>query len=548
MQSSSLPLRATLLLLASTWSRRKFLQAGGLAAASLLTGRTVSAAISGRGAERLALAWVRPRNAADLTALAEFDLTHLARPGGLEVLLWPGDAAQLRATGIPHEITVGDLVGRDRALRVASPSPRSARQPGERGDYRALRDYEKDLHDLASARPDIARVFALPEPSEAGRITYGIEIAEAVRRPDGRPTLYVDGLHHAREWPSGEMAIMFAHDLVAGFGSDAQVTRLLQSLRVIVVPVMNVDGFTYSRTHLYDDNDYGRSYPAAYAGFGAYWRKNRRTLTQDRGLGHLDGLAGYGVDNNRNYAVGFGGPGTSSNPAQTTYRGPSAFSEPETRNVGRVVLSRTVTAALSHHTYANLVLRPWGNTRDDSPDEPLLKSLGDAMAEHNEYTSQKGIDLYPTTGTMSDWAYAAVGALGYTFEHGTDNFHPPYAAFIPENYARNRKPFLMLAEAAADPAHHAVITGRTMRGGSGSEEAVIVRKAVSMATEGGRHDDRLEIAISSQRDGRFEIHLGPSTPPLATSPENYEVVAGRSAVPVVVARGERVDLGRIPVS
>ena len=497
------------------------------------------------GEEKLALAWLRPRGAADVAALSSFDFTHLAGPGGVEVLLWPGDEARLRAVGIPYEITVDDLVARDRDLGPGVRMAGAAAQPGERDDYRFLADYEKDLRDLASARPDLARVFALPERSEAGRAVYGIEIAESVRRPDGRPTLYVDGLHHAREWPSGEMAIMFAHDLVSSFGSDAEVTRLLHSLRVVVVPVVNVDGFTYSRGHLYDDRNSFTSYPVQAVGFGAYWRKNRRTLTKDRGLGHFDGHTGYGVDNNRNYSLGFGGPGTSSNPAALTYCGPSAFSEPENRNVARTVLSRTVTAALSHHTYSNLVLRPWGDTHNNAPDESLLKALGDAMAKHNGYKSQKGIELYPTTGTMSDWSYGAIGALSYTFEHGRD-FHPPYAGFVPENYARNRRAFLTLAEAAADPTHHSVIRGRTTGGGKGREEAVIVRKAITLPTNRGEHQDRFEIAVSSERDGRFEIHLGPSTPPRAVSPEHYEVVVGRSVVGVVVTRGERIDLGRIP--
>ena len=482
-----------------------------------------------------------------MAALAQFDLTHLADAGGVEILLWPGDAARLRATGVPHDITVDDLIGRDRSLHAASPVPGSPAQPGQRSDYRHLADYEKDLHDLAAWRPDMARVFALPEPAASGRMVYGIEIADSVRRPDGRPTFYVDGVHHAREWPSGEMAIMFAHDLVSGFGTDERVTRLLRSLRVVIVPVVNPDGFEYSRTHLYDDGNYWTSYPVQATGFGAYWRKNRRTVTADLGLGHRDGHAGYGVDNNRNYALGFGGPGTSANPTDLTYRGPEPFSEPETRNVGQVVRRRTVTAVLSHHTYSDLVLRPWGDTTDDAPDEALLKSLGDAMAGHNGYKSQKGIALYPTTGTMSDWSYAAVGALGYTFEHGTDNFHPPYLGFVPENYAKNRPAFLLLAEAAADPAHHAVIRGRTTRGGRGVEEAVIVRKSVTLPTENGTHTDHIEIAVSSRRDGRFEIHLGPSTSPSSESAQAYEVTAGRTTVSVVVGRGERVDLGRLPL-
>ena len=35
------------------------------------------------------------------------------------------------------------------------------------------------------------------------------------------------GVHHAREWPSGEMAMEFAYDLVKNYGSDAAITDLL---------------------------------------------------------------------------------------------------------------------------------------------------------------------------------------------------------------------------------------------------------------------------------------------------------------------------------
>lgn len=518
----------------------------GAAAGLAIAGPARAAArLGGSGGSTLMLAWARPSAPSHWSALAGFDLTHQAGRGGVEILLWPGDEARLRAAGIPHEITVGDLAERDQALPRPARSSALAEQPGERIDYRHLADYEKDLHDLAAARPELGRVFALPEPSAGGRVVYGLEIAEAVRRPDGRPTLYVDGLHHAREWPSGEMAIMFAHDLVTNFGRDARVTRLLRSLRVVVVPVVNPDGFVHSRTHLYDDRNSSTALPAIAAGLASYWRKNRRTFTHDAGLGHLDGHAAYGVDPNRNYSFGFGGPGTSPIHLHQTHRGPSPFSEPETRNVSRTVLSRTVTAALSHHTYSDLVLRPWGHTRNHCPDEALLRTLGDAMAEHNGYRSQKGIDLYPTTGTMSDWSYAAVGALGYTFEHGR-SFHPPYADHVPDYYANNREPFLMLAEAAADPAHHAVIRGRTITNGKGAPEAVTVRKAVTLPTQSGPHQDPIEIALSSDSDGRFEVHLGPSTPPLAETTEHYEVRVGRTTVGVVVNRGERVNLGRIP--
>ena len=60
--------------------------------------------------------------------------------------------------------------------------------------------------------------------------------------------------------------------------------------------------------------------------------------------------------------------GSSGNPSSSTYRGPSAFSTPETRAVRDVVASRVVggtqqlRTAIDFHTYSELVLSPYGHT------------------------------------------------------------------------------------------------------------------------------------------------------------------------------------------
>lgn len=528
-------------------NRRQFLRTSGslVAASAIAVNRPWRAMAGSSGSETLQLAWARPVDSVGWLELARFDLTHRGGGGGAEVLLWPGDESRLAAAGIPFEVTVDDLVGRDQALpRGPRPSGLAA-QPGERDDYRTLADYEADLRDLARARPNLARTIVLPMKSLGGRSVLGIEISENVGAPDGRPTFYMDGVHHAREWPSGEMSMMFAHDLVTRFGSDPRITRLLRSCRVVVVPIVNPDGFAFSRGFAFDTSTF-LSYPIQAVGFGSYWRKNRRTPSGRSDLFAAEGHAAFGVDPNRNYAKGWGGPGTRPVPLDMTYPGTAPFSEPESRNVGTTVLSRTVTGVISNHTYSDLVLRPWGDTRDHCPDEALLNGLGAAMAKKNGYRNIKGIELYPTTGTMSDWAYASVGALAYTFEHGKQNFHPPYAGFIPQTYARNRDAFLLLAEASADSAHHAVLVGRTTRGGAGVEAAVRVRRGVSHRTNGGAHDDKFEVAITSNRDGHFAIHLGPSAQPGLANPQPYEVLVGRTSVKVEAGRGQRVDLGRLP--
>ena len=56
------------------------------------------------------------------------------------------------------------------------------------------------------------------------------------------------GAHHAREWPSAEHTMEFAFDLLQSYqAGDARARDLLSRSRVILVPVVNVDGFKISR-------------------------------------------------------------------------------------------------------------------------------------------------------------------------------------------------------------------------------------------------------------------------------------------------------------
>src|SRR5690606_15889333 len=146
--------------------------------------------------------------------------------------------------------------------------------------------------------------------------------------------------------------------------------------RVVVVPVVNVDGFHLSRTDgaLIDLRDLnsvdplgGQTSILATPG-NAYKRKNCRLVDgQDTpdgtcAVGSVNSPGGFGVGIcvNRNYGGVWGGPGASATFADPTYRGPAPFSEPEIQNVRELVSSRQVTTLISNHTFSNLVLRPNG--------------------------------------------------------------------------------------------------------------------------------------------------------------------------------------------
>ena len=182
------------------------------------------------------------------------DLTEHARHDYVEVVLHNlTDLGLLRDSGLGFDVRIADMTRRTAEINAANEAYAAATLesplPSGRDSYRTLADYNDDIRDLAALRPSIAKRITLPHKSLDGRTVHGIEIGRDVQAAeDGRPTFALLGVHHAREWPSGELAMEFAYDLVENYGTDARITGLLDRSRVVVVPVVNVDGFHLSRT------------------------------------------------------------------------------------------------------------------------------------------------------------------------------------------------------------------------------------------------------------------------------------------------------------
>ena len=127
------------------------------------------------------------------------------------------------------------------------------------------------------------RPITLPFKTNEGREVQGVEITSDVWNwRDGKPVYLQMGVHHAREWPSGEHAMEFAFDLAMNYGKDARITRLVDKVRTVVVPVVNPDGFNLSREAPVDLRDVTGTEGDAYAvmslsePFFAYKRRNCR--------------------------------------------------------------------------------------------------------------------------------------------------------------------------------------------------------------------------------------------------------------------------------
>jgi hypothetical protein len=453
-----------------------------------------------------------------------------------------------------YDVRIPDLIARDLQV-LALDEAYAARVgtsplPSGRTGYRTAKDYQRDLRLLAKKNKKIVKRFKLPRPTLDGVDVYGVEIGKNVRKANtGKPTFLLMGLHHAREWPSGELAMEFAIDLAKSYGKNKQITKLLSKARVIVIPVVNADGFNLSRTdgEYVDLRELGEYDPLDGSGVilgtpgRAYMRKNCRIVdgqdTPDatcKALLATPGGFGHGVDLNRNYGGFWGGPGASDLIADPTYRGAEAFSEPETQNIRDLVRTRNITMLISNHTFSNLILRPNGVNPTtiaedglpvgDSPDENALKKLGAKMASKNGYANIHGWQLYDTTGTTEDYSYNATGGFGYTFEIGPDEFHPPYEDVVDEYVGAgkykgkgNRAAYLLALKHAADPKFSGTLKGKAPKGAT-----LRLSKKFDTPTWESSFKDFIDTSITVPKSGRFSWLVNPSTRPVV-APKSYEV-------------------------
>lgn len=306
-------------------------------------------------------------------------------------------------------------------------------------------DYGEMVAEIRQAETDHSAIFDLFSigTSHEGRTIWAGKISDNVRTDESEPEVLFTYHQHAREHLTVEMALYTLKMLTDEYGTNQQINNLVNKREIWLVFDMNPDGGEYD------------------IATGTYrsWRKNRQPNPFSIFVG---------TDLNRNWGYRWGCcGGSSTSTGSETYRGPSAFSAPETSVVSNFVNSRVIggkqqiTVAIDFHTYMELVLWPYSYTLLTVPsdmtqdDHDVLVTMGQAMAATNGYTPQQASALYIADGTISDWLYGQHRILNYTFEMypKTDlqgGFYPPDEV-IPNETARNRGAVLYLLEKAVCP-------------------------------------------------------------------------------------------------
>jgi carboxypeptidase T len=215
--------------------------------------------------------------------------------------------------------------------------------------------------------------------------------------------------------------------------ADPDCREVVENMDIWVVPVVNPDGYDYSRSH------------------DLFWRKNRKPLYSESADAEILDKAmrgqpiAYGVDLHRNsfdgvrediYRPPFDKKGgtsddfgkTSDDPRSRFFRGFSGASEEETRAMQNLELGKkNIAGVVDHHGFGRMILYPYGFTTEPTDRESAYRDVAEKMTQHAAapYAIIPASELYLHSGSPCDYdeihnKYALTLELGKTFQPGAE--------------------------------------------------------------------------------------------------------------------------------
>lgn len=293
---------------------------------------------------------------------------------------------------------------------------------GSMGGYLTLAEINTKIDLMISKYPGLVRKDTIGYSFEH-RPIIAVKISDNVNKDENEPEFFLHSLQHARE-PQGMMQLLFFMQYMLENYNKASVKEIVDNREMFFVLCFNPDGYEYNRS----TNPNG----------GGMHRKNRNNTN--------GGVFNIGTDLNRNYAVdwGFDNIGSSPEPTSDTYRGKSAFSEPELQVIRNFVNSRKFILHVDYHTYSNVFIYPYGVPKNHNPqplDEKKFYNYSKTVLPRRNFfgvgTAPETVG-YSVNGVSSDWYVAGdldkrskVYSYAAEIGSGLDGFWPAKNRILP---------------------------------------------------------------------------------------------------------------------
>ena len=360
----------------------------------------------------------------EFSELLEFPLDITGRGEGyFEIFAERSQVEELRNAGYHLDIIHEDVTA----------FYQSRMQDKAMGAYKTLAEINNYIDSIIALYPNIISSKISIGTTGEGRDIWAFKISDNPTIDEDEPEVLYTACIHAREVITPEVLFYFIKHLTDTYGTDPELTELVDGVEMWFVPLINPDGYYYNEVTWPDG--------------GGGWRKNRR----DNG----DGT--YGVDLNRNfgYQWGYDRVGSDYYTSSFTYRGPGPFSEPETQALRDMAIAHDFAVAVHFHSKGDYFMYPWEFRNSPTEDYSLFQEYGDSVTAFNGYISGQTITtLYPVNGGAVDWFYGEQylkrKTICFLTEVGTntlDGFWPP-ADRIPILVEENLQTCLMLARNA----------------------------------------------------------------------------------------------------
>ncbi len=322
------------------------------------------------------------------------------------------------------------------------------------------------LHAFARGHPQFVAVESIGRSHE-GRDIWVATLTNTKTGPaSDKPAFWVDGNIHATEVAGSAATLYFLHTLITQYGSDADVTRALDSRAFYLCPRINPDGAEWaladhpklirSSTRPYphgeeelegltveDIDGDGRILQMRIVDPNGVWKKHpveprlmiRRDPTETGGmyyrvlpegsLEHYDGFTLHvkktlqGLDLNRNF------PASWRQEYEQMGAGPYPVSEPEVRAVVDFISRHpNITGGTAFHTWSGVLLRPFENQSDEEMHAEDLWVYQAVGKKGTELTGYPAISVYhefryhpkSVIGGTFDWIYEHLGLFSWVVE------------------------------------------------------------------------------------------------------------------------------------
>jgi hypothetical protein len=242
-------------------------------------------------------------------------------------------------------------------------------------------------------RPDIIKVFSIGK-SVKGKDLWVVKISDNVNADETEPEFKYISSMHGDEITGRELTTFLIEEIAAKYGSDQELTELVNNTEIFIMPSMNPDGSEMKQ------------------------RANAN-----------------GIDLNRNFPDII----SDSNGASMATR------QIENQAVMKFQASRQFVLSANFHGGTIVANYPWDSKYDRHPLDLFVKELSSSYADHNpEMRSSRefaggitnGADWYVVRGGMQDWSYFWYNDLQITLEV-SHNKYPSYSD-IPGFYKTNR--------------------------------------------------------------------------------------------------------------